>query len=106
MNFLTSNDFGRRFSAKSASLTVGYSRTGIRIYKSTAYFREKAIGKTLDSANKYPLTLVSPNQETATVYYNGFQMGPLLSILQFGAIFNICLKGYIFPNSVNVGDRV
>ena len=45
MIFLTSNDLEGNISAKPTSLTVGYSRTRTRIYKSTAYRRERASGK-------------------------------------------------------------
>ena len=57
MNFLTSNDFGGRLSAKPASLTVGYLRTKAWIYKSTAYCREITTGKMLGGTQvyKYPL---------------------------------------------------
>ena len=57
MDFLTSNDFGGRLSANPTSLTVGYSRTRTRIYKSMVYRRERASGKTLGGPQvyKYPL---------------------------------------------------
>ena len=57
MIFLTSNDLEGNISAKPTSLTVGYSRTRTRIYKSTAYRRDTASGKTLGGPQvyKYPL---------------------------------------------------
>ena len=51
--FFTSNDFGGRISAKPASLIVVYTRTRTRIYKSTAYRRERTSGKTLGGPQVY-----------------------------------------------------
>ena len=70
MKFLTSNDFGGRISSKPASLTVGYSRTRTRIYKSTAYRRERASGKMLGSLQvyKYPLRPQVRRAKMSNVY--------------------------------------
>ena len=59
MEFLKSNDFGGRISAKTSILTVEYLRTRTRIYKITAYCRERASVKTLGGPQvyKYPLVL-------------------------------------------------
>ena len=47
---------------------------------------------------------------TPTLDYMGFQMGPPLSIFQFGTIFTINLKrvylDYFISNSANLGDQV
>ena len=61
MKFLTSNDFGGRLSAKSESLTVGYSRTRTQIFKITAYCRKRIGGKSLGGPQvyKYPLVYKS-----------------------------------------------
>ena len=67
MKFLTSNDFGGRLSANPSSLTVGYSRTRTRIYKSTAYRRESESSKTLGGTQiyKYPLLYNTSTNATA-----------------------------------------
>ena len=53
MEFLTSNNFGGRLSAKPSIFTVGYSRTITWIYKVTAYLRERTSGKTLGGPQVY-----------------------------------------------------
>ena len=58
MEFLTSNYFGGRLSAKPAILMVGYLRTRTRIHKSTEYRRERASGKTLGGPKVYKYTIV------------------------------------------------
>ena len=58
MEFLTSNYFGGRLSAKPAILMVGYLRTRTRIHKSTEYHRERASGKTLGGPKVYKYTIV------------------------------------------------
>ena len=59
MKFLTSNDFGGGGSANPESLTVVYLIKRTWVYKSTAYRRERASGKTLGGPQvyKYPIAV-------------------------------------------------